>query len=588
MTTAKREDREGWIAAGRWLTARMSWVLVALLAAFGVSVAPESASAQEYGPEDSTSVRISDKKDKDDDDEDEEEQKLELDVRLTNEFHSMNNLDLREYEDTADGTQFDSSDQAILESDDRSTFGYTSIATELEYEVLESTEFNFSGIYSGMWGSDQIGQSQQYQQENSQTNLRLQGMMMYIYDLSVEWEPIDNDTLEVSTSVGRQPFRIGGVEEDFFMEDVIDGVTVDIEHEDAGTLRLVPVDLFAANSRPDGSFAQFVNGNGTVQEFRGDTNIFRFGGVYEAPEIIDGFDARAFGFYADVGASSQAGDLGTGADVSNSGELANVSDNDYNWMAGARAGYTLETEDLEAGLTAEYARSGGIDRKATQLGMEDVYNQGNAWGAEATGDYDLGGVSLNAKLRYFHADGGEYGENGLQFNHGFVGFKGSEVGGLNLDRYAGFHPSAYLGNQGVTDLPQSTSHRSGTDTFHGELGAQLLDEKLGLEFGAWYLLDTSQTNFDQDRREEVAGDLPFGYTEADLQAQQRFGKPLGLELDGTVRYRPNDTVTFYSRGGIFLPGEFYETEISRTAGTALGSDDPANFWAVTGGAALSF
>jgi hypothetical protein len=350
----------------------------------------------------------------------------------------------------------------------------------------------------------------------------------------------------------------------------------------------LPVDLFAANSRPSANFGQFVNGNGTVQEFRGDTNIFRFGGVYEAPEFVDGFDARAFGFYADVGATSESGDTGTGADVSNGGELANVSDNDYNWMTGARAGYTLETGNVEAGIAAEYARSGGVDRKATQLGMQDVYNRGNAWGAEATGEYDLGGPTLSAKMRYFHADGGQYGDNGLQYNHGFVSFKGSEAGGLNLDRYAGFHPSAYLGNQGVTDMPNSTAHRSGTDVLHGQLGAELLDNKLGLQAGVWYMLDTSTSTFDQDRREEVAGNLPFGYTEADLQAQKRYGKPLGVEVDGSVRYSPNKTLALYARGGVFFPGEFYSVEISRTAGDALGSENPANFWAATGGASLKF
>ena len=37
--------------------------------------------------------------------------------------------------------------------------------------------------------------------------------------------------------------------------------------------------------------------------------------------------------------------------------------------------------------------------------------------------------------------------------------------------------------------------------------------------------------------------------------------------------------------GVFLPGEFYEIEINKVAGTALGSADPQDFFAFTAGAA---
>ena len=48
----------------------------------------------------------------------------------------------------------------------------------------------------------------------------------------------------------------------------------------------------------------------------------------------------------------------------------------------------------------------------------------------------------------------------------------------------------------------------------------------------------------------------------------------------------SNTISVFAQGGVFMPGEFYEIEVLRGAGgdiTALGSEDPRNFWVVTGG-----
>ncbi len=554
--------------------------VVSYLCFVGVVGASSSALAQEDGPADAASVSLSDDED---DEEEDEESRLETRFMLTSEAHAMNNLDLRRLDET--------SDQDILETDDRNIFAYTGIAAELEYDVLETTEFNFAGSHTGMWGSDQIGMlsgtdpdaQAEYQPERGYH-------FLWIYRLNVDWKPIDNDTLEFATTIGRQDFEIGGAEDDFFVDDTVDAVTLELGLDEVGTFRALALDFYGVNNTPkNADFVDYTARRDTVAPFRGDTNTRRHGLVYENTELLEGLEFRAFGFYADIGASTRAGS--TGADRSFNGSLGNTSDNDYMWLAGTRAGYGYETDTFEIEGFGEFARSGGIDRKDTEIGIPDVDNNGNAYGAGLEGGLELGMFGLGADLRWFHADGGVYGSgNGMQGSHGFVSFKGDEVGGLNLDRYAGFHPSAYLGPDGIEDEPHQTDRRSGTEFLKAGLDLEVA-ERFRAEFDGWYLMDTSLSYLDDEDLDQVASELPFGYTEADLEAQDRFGKPIGMEFDASFLYRANEALNFYAKGGIFLPSEYYKTEVDRSVAgnyTALGSDDPATFWAATAGTSLSF
>jgi hypothetical protein len=320
--------------------------------------------------------------------------------------------------------------------------------------------------------------------------------------------------------------------------------------------------------------------------FDGDTNTMRFGGVYENTKLIDGLQFRLFGFYADVGAGPPPH---TGADRAFYGAHGNFADGDYNWMGGTRVGYDLDGDVFDLGVYGEFARSGGLDRKATQIGVRDVTANGNAFGAAVMPSLDLTSVDLSFIGQFFMADGGQYtGSEGLLFDYGFVGMKGSQIGGLNMSRFAGWHPSAYVGTRGVYYTPQDVSRKSGTMLVHGGVGAELV-ERVQLDLDAWWFKDTGRTNLDDfDNLSQIADELPFGYTEADLIPQERLSKSLGLELDARVGYTPSDLLGFYVQGGLFLPGEYYKIEIPRTGGTALGAEDPANFWAVLGGASLTF
>ena len=545
------------------------WALAGLICLFAAPLV-----AQEE-PDETSAVDLPERDEEEDDDEALAVPGLRIDGSLAGEAHTFNNLDFR--------TLDESSDQAILESDDRDTFGFSSISVDLQYEPIDSVKLNVAANHSGLWGSDQIGGlAMPDRGEGGSANF------LWIYELNVQWEPIDNDEFGLDLVVGRHPFTIGGTEEDYFFDDIHDGATLELDGRELGSVRLT-AGFMGSNAEPRHvSFARYSASGGTIQGFRGDNNTYRLGGVYKTPELFGGLEARAFGFYADIGAST--GDNGTGADRSYAGALGNFSDEDYTWMGGLRASYTHEADNYEIAGHAEFARSNGIDRKDTTVGLYDVNTEGYAFGLGARGEFDLGAVNLNANIKAFRADGAQYARgNGVQYNHGFTSMKGDEIGGLAIDRYAGWHPSAYVSDNGIDDMPHTVDRASGTQFLKGGVGVG--NDNFGADLEVWHYMDNSNSSFDQSQADQVSGNLPFGYTQADLEAQERLGKSLGTELDLSVNYRPNDFLVFYARGGYFIPSNFYEIEVDRTVAgdyTQLGSSDPASFWSAAFGTSVRF
>ena len=540
--------------------------LVAMMggAALMMVALPSTLSAQEITPEDAVSpgaeapeeVELS------------EENPVNWNFRLTSEFHSSDNIGFREL-------QIDDTDQERIETDDRHSFAYSSMSLGVTYLVDEDTRIHGGVSHSGLWGSDQLGGTNEF------------GGFFFVYDLHIDWDAFETDAVAMNTKIGRQHFQIGGTHRDYFFRDQVDGVTVNFDFGDElGRLRLLPLDLYASQGRPDNvSFTRWHTGRNLTYNMDGDTNTFRFGGVYENEDLaVDGLDLRAFGFFSTIGGA------GTGADRSHEGTMGNFSDNDYVYMAGSRVNYTVDLgDDGSLGAYGEYAYSGGIDRKEVNIGVPDVEIDGQAFGGALLGEYDLGGVRVDGITQYFRSDGAEHtSERGLRYNHGFVGFRGSYAGGLNMSRYAGWRPSAYLGRGGIEHSEHDIRRSSGTEMLHGGLGVSMA-QGLRLDLGAWYYRDTSSTNLAAEDRELAGDDLPSGYSRDELEAQERFGKTLGVELNASVTYQASEALSLYSMGGIFLPGEFYEVEISRNAGSSRGSaDNLQNFWAISGGATLAF
>ena len=529
-----------------------------MLAVFGW---PAVAGAQETAPEDAVSPGV----EAEDEREADEDEPLVWDFRLTSEIHSSDNVGLRELD-------LESGDQERIETDDRHTFSYTSLALGVDYQVMDDTRFVAGASHNGLWGSNQLGGTNEFDS------------FFFVYDLHIDWDAVDVPGFGLNAKLGRQFFEIGGTHRDFFFSDQIDGLTLEADFEEAGTVRLMPLDLYASQGRPDNvNFLQWHTGRDMVYNMQGETNTFRFGGVYEQTELIDPVEFRAFGFYSTIGAA------GTGADRTHEGTLGNFSDNDFVWMTGTRLGYFEEFgDDIEIGVVGDYAYSGGIDRKEVNIGVPDVDIGGHAFGGSLLGEVMLQDTAVDGVVQYFRADGPTYGEDGLMENHGFVSFRGNYTGGLNQSRYGGWRPTSYIGQEGIHHSEHDIQRESGTEFVHAGVGVGL-PVGLRLDVGAWQYWDTGGTQLSEGNREEAGDRLPSGYSRDELQAQDRLGRDLGLELNTSLSFAANDALMIYGMGGVFLPGSFYEHEITRNVGSSRGSaDNLQNFWAVSAGATLNF
>ncbi len=473
----------------------------------------------------------------------------------------------------------ESSPQAVLDTDDRLTFGFTQLRAGVEYDVSDRATAVISVAHNGLWGGQVFG------------DLRTDNMF-FMDKLYFDWTPVRSDAIDVKARFGRQYFEIGGARRDFFFRDVVDGLTLDVDLKAAGKLKILGVDIVGTQLRPDEvDFVTRQRSASSNVNFRGDTNTYRTGVVYENTTAIPGLEARAFGFYADVGSGNFCDS--TGSDISYCGKLANFSDNDYNWMAGGRVGYFHRGDSLKVGGYGEFARSGGIDRKDTSTGLLDVTADGNAFGAGVLADIGLGNaLELNLTGEFFRADGASYSSsNGVLFNHGFVSFKGNHIGGLAMDDTAGWHPSAYVGSyRGVENAPQEQERRGGTQTLHAQVGFGQVGA-YRVNAGVWHLTDTGTSGLEEADIARVSQNLPFGYSQADLEAQQRLGKTLGVELDLGVTVQAADYISLYAQGAMFMPGDFYDRGITRSGGTALGrapGQELQNMWAVVTGVTLDW
>jgi hypothetical protein len=484
-------------------------------------------------------------------------------IRMNNTINTRDNMDFR--------VRNEVSPQEILNSDDRLTYGAAQVRAGVDWDVAKGVTMGVGVGHTSIFGLRALGD------EN----------MLFFDAIKLGWTPVDTESVKFTATFGRQFFNIGGAPRDYFMSDLVDGLVLDLDLKEAGRLRVLAVDIIGTMTRPDETtFQSRQNTISSDLNFRGDNYTVRTGAVYELTQLVEGLDARAFGFFADIGSGRPGA---TGSDRVYGGQLGNFTDNDYTWMGGLRAGYTYKTETLQVGGYGEFARSGGIDRKDRTIGLFDVVTEGNAFGAGLMAQLKSGTMIFDVNGNFFRADGPQYASsNGMQFNHGFVSFKGNQVGGLALDDTAGWHPSAYVGSwKGVEDSPQEQERKAGTQVISGQIGVAVQDA-VKVQLGIWHLQSTGSTGVNEGNIDQIARELPYGYSEADLRAQTRIGKTLGTEFDLGLTYLASETLNVFAVGAIFTPGDYYAQEISRSGGSALGSSDPQNFWVVTAGMSLNY
>jgi hypothetical protein len=493
------------------------------------------------------------------DDKVETEQKLGVTGLFETEYYEFSNLDFRPLDE--------SSDQAILDSDDRGAFAFTGANLTLKYAVDDQVDFVIGAGHRGLWGDDQIGSVNSF------------GGFLYIPSLYADLRTGKDPEKAISFQVGRQFFQIGGMggARDYVLADVLDMVRVDAPIGKVGTLTLVPINVFSvASEYANVDFIGLLGQqNAETFEFRGATLTRRYGGMATLDELPGPVDATAYAFWSDVGAR------GTGSDLSYDGQLGNIADNDFVWNYGLRLAAAFGPVRPFAHFDGSY----GLDRK--EKVAQDVDTNGFAYGGGVRVDTREGGepAGLTAEASFFDSFGGSYGKNGLQYSHGYVGMKGQQVGGTLFNRFLGLHPTAYLGRNGVSDSPHNQDRVAGTMFLHADVG-YTLGSGFGLWAGYWFLMDRGLTQLNLANLDDLTP--PFGYSRSEFAAQKRLGKALGHEVNLEARGHFGDHVQLYLNGAAIVPGAFYATPIDRVAGTALGSLDPAMPWSVYGGTRVTF
>ena len=432
---------------------------------------------------------------------------------IQSELHSYENLDFRETDERSLDT--------VAVTDDRHTFAYSLVYAGVEHRPLEDTAIRVALTHAGMWGDDQVGRD----------NAARIGVLGF-RELNMAYMPQLSDSIGLSIIAGRQQFEIGGVPRDYMLDDTLDALVFDLDLHEMFGVRVLAFDLYSSQDLPDASFVRYVSGQEVTQGLRGRTNTIRTGLVLEG----DGMESlnlqwRAYYFFASIGGGPRDT---TGADITEAGvPFGNFADNDYTMLFGGRATYTHELgETAQLYAFADFAGSSGIDRKRAD--QRDVTTDGFALGGGAGFNYDAS-VTFDVSADIYHFDGPDYASDGLQFEHGFVGFRGRRVGGLAMDRYAGWYPSTYTGGGGLEFNPHDTERSSGTRFLHGGAGFGVSGFRLGVDY--WLFWDTGHTNV-EDYQTIANLETPFGYSPADVLAQERFGKRARLRDRSDALLRP--------------------------------------------------
>ena len=129
---------------------------------------------------------------------------LVVKVRSSTGIYQTENRDFRALDE--------SSDRAIIDSDDRRFFGHTDVAAELGYRVRSDLRFDAELKYDVLWRDDQLGRA-----AGSTGDLN-------IYRLNVTYDLVKTPGLGLQLTMGRQPFSIGGLDRDYILAGTLDAV----------------------------------------------------------------------------------------------------------------------------------------------------------------------------------------------------------------------------------------------------------------------------------------------------------------------------------------------------------------------------
>jgi hypothetical protein len=488
-------------------------------------------------------------------------------LSLGSTFYALDNADFRKRSD-------ETIEDELRYSDDRAFYVETQLSTGISYDVHPEVRIDVGFRHRGLWGGRGLNAS-----GTNSASQQYVGVFGAFDQLDIAYTPKLPKPFELSVTLGRHNFFIGGVPNEYILGDTLDGLSVRLAAGRFGALRGL-VDLFTASTLSDQSLRELqLDTSQPDRFFRGQINTVRTGAVYENIDgITPGLQLRAYYLYAHIGASDAHG---TGADVSYNGSLGNFADNDYTYVYGGRVEYDLKLVDRAANRftiipQGEFARSGGVDRK--EAVARDVETAGNAYGGLLTLHHVLGMKSYMLSGAFYHFDGASYASDGLMFKSGFVSMNAQNVGGLATAQILGWRPSASVDASGIRYSPHDHTRYAGTQFIQGSAAFGYGRTRTWLSYYGYQ--DTSESFLNFKKLQQV--DPPFGYSRNEMAAEKRLGRSLAQELDAGIEYFFNDHLRGTLRGGLLLPASFYHLDIAPVAGDQIGGQQM--FWVVSAGA----
>lgn len=486
----------------------------------------------------------------------------------------FNNGDLRKIDET--------NQTSIDRTDDRVQFIAGGIQFDSFFPVHPRLDFRFDIWRFGFWGQDQLaGRDANNDIRATTGGANTVNFGQLYFDWHFKLNPTRND--RVSLRVGRQDFRIGGrIHRDFYQDDILDAVVLKWHDPKWGKLDLLLVDVFSNGpDTKDVNFIRFLSfSSPTINNFDGKTTTLRHGFKYrysvfgDSDHVGDHLEITPFYYIAHYSGTNQA--YG-GADRAFLGTSGNFIDNDFTVMRGARFNYGFR-KWFRSSFT--YAESYGIDRKVPSIYFEDrdVDTAGKSYHLEL--EFSAFRRRLRFQPSYFFADGGRYYADGNQYSHGFVSFKGDQVGGILSDLYWGVHPTAYTSHQGTVDQPYNQDRKTGTQFKHFGFYFGIL-ENLFLKVDWWRIEDTNQLSPLVERKspdvkyllrnkkgmDTEIQSLLFSYAaqfypdnSATIMAARRFGAPLGEEYNIGLDWNLFRGFKVWATWGVFIPMKYFATQ----------------------------
>jgi hypothetical protein len=499
---------------------------------------------------------------------------------MLQEFHTYNNADLRKLNST--------NDYQIRTTDDQQGFAITRAKFDTSFMFpKQRVGLEMSFGFDGVWGSFQL-------QGNGNPGTR-------IARANVFWEFFNLGGVSIDTVIGRQFYSVGGIQNDYMLRDVLDAVVFNVHWKDVLDVKVLGFDVYSGansfgsgeNDRWNDEFQYFArDANGKLPGLNGDVSTYRTGFSVSAEpfmkKIIKTFrlDPRAYAYYARV-----RGNKG-GSEYSENGVIGNFSDNDWSSLFGTRITAHLHekfTFFRQLIVYGDVGFSTGSDLKHQGQPSADYATVAFGAGVSAQTKVLLGFLSPLAELDFFFAQGPKYDKNGNMVSHGFISMGGDRIGGTLLRRYWGVRPTGYVGYNGIYDTPFDANRKSGSMVLHAGAGTEI-NKNFVVRADIWHVQDTASTavNFNPSNLDLINN--PY-VSRAELEAQGRFGKALGQEVNLTVQYFPNSLLMFQITAAMFFPGSFFSTsldDIVSKNGVPKGGPADADFMGMFLRSTLSF